>query len=132
MNEKFLFFGGTLLDILLVIFYVLDFIQNVYYSKRFYSHLKSREKEIRLFYFDKEAYFNIKWIRKHFLVCNILVTKRVILFVLVTTIVMITDTVDIIPMIFDRQGYFVVLAPQSSEADVIYSPYLLCIKFYST
>ena len=38
---------------------IIDFIQFVYYSKRFYLHLKSRE-EIRIFYFDKEAYLDSK------------------------------------------------------------------------
>ena len=38
---------------------IIDFIQFVYYSKRFYLHLKSRE-EIRIFYFYKEAYLDSK------------------------------------------------------------------------
>ena len=45
-------------DILLGIFPIIDFIQFVYYARRFYLHLKSREKEIGLFYFDKKAYLD--------------------------------------------------------------------------
>ena len=36
-------------DIILLIFPIIDFIQFVYYARRFYLQLKSREKEIRLF-----------------------------------------------------------------------------------
>ena len=71
--------ANVLLDIFFLFFYVLDFIQYVHYSKRFYSHLKSREKEILLFYFDKEAYLNIRRIRKHFHVGYTLVTIALIL-----------------------------------------------------
>ena len=60
-------------DILLLIFPIIDFIQFVYYSRRFYLHLKSREKEIRLFYFDKKAYLDSKYLRIHFKIATILV-----------------------------------------------------------
>ena len=52
---------------------IIDFIQYVYYARKFYLHLKSREKEIRLFYFDKEAYLDSKYLRIHFKVATILV-----------------------------------------------------------
>ena len=52
---------------------ILDFIQYVYYSRRFYLHLKSRETEIRLFYFDNRAYLDIKYLRFHFKIATILV-----------------------------------------------------------
>ena len=51
----------------------IDFIQFVYYAKKFYLHLKSREKEIRLFYFDKKAYLDSKYLRIHFKIATILV-----------------------------------------------------------
>ena len=51
----------------------IDLIQFVYYARKFYLHLKSREKEIKLFYFDKEAYLDIKYLRIHFKVATILV-----------------------------------------------------------
>ena len=40
------------------IFSIIDYIQFVHYARKFYFHLKSREKEIRLFYFDKKAYLD--------------------------------------------------------------------------
>ena len=55
------------------IFPFIDFIQFVYFARKFYSHLKSREKEIRLFYFDKEAYLDSKYLRIHFKIATILV-----------------------------------------------------------
>ena len=60
-------------DIIWGIFPIIDFIQFVYYARRFYLHLKSREKEIRLFYFDKKAYLDSKYLRTHFKIATILV-----------------------------------------------------------
>ena len=53
------------------IFGIIDFIQFVYYARKFYLHLKSREKEIRLFYFDKKAYLDSKYLRIHFKIYTI-------------------------------------------------------------
>ena len=61
------------INILVVIFPIIDFIQFVYYARRFYLHLKSREKEIKLFYFDKKAYLDSKYLRIHFKIATILV-----------------------------------------------------------
>ena len=52
---------------------IIDFIQFVYYARKFNLHLKSREKEIRLFYFDKNAYLDSKYLRIHFKIATILV-----------------------------------------------------------
>ena len=57
------------------IFPIIDFIQFVYYARKFYLHLKSREKEIRLFYFDKKAYLDSKYLRIHFKIATILVVN---------------------------------------------------------
>ena len=84
--------------------YIFDFIQYVYYSKRFYSHLKSREKEIRLFYFDKEAYLNSRWIRIHFFVGNVLVTSALFLFTLGYSMYAILTVAYRIVCLFDYQG----------------------------
>ena len=51
-----------LVNAFLGIFSIFDFIQFVYYARKFYLHLKSREKEIRLFYFDKKAYLDSKYL----------------------------------------------------------------------
>ena len=72
--------------ILMVIFPIIDFIQFVYYSRRFYLHLRSREKEIRLFYFDKRAYLDSKFIRIHFKIATILVGIALFFFTLATSI----------------------------------------------
>ena len=52
---------------------IFDYLQYIYYSRKFYLHLKSREKEIRLFYFDNKAYLDIKFIRFHLKIATILV-----------------------------------------------------------
>ena len=57
------------------IFPFIDLIQYVYYARKFYLHLKSREKEIRLFYFDKKAYLDSKYLRIHFKIATILVVN---------------------------------------------------------
>ena len=62
-----------LVNVFCSIFPIIDFIQFVYYARKFYFHLKSREKEIRLFYFDKKAYLDSKYLRFHFKVATILV-----------------------------------------------------------
>ena len=68
MSNEYRLLAYMMLSVILISFFAFDFIQYVYYSKRFYSHLKSREKEIRLFYFDREAYIQSKNIRMHFLI----------------------------------------------------------------
>ena len=60
-------------NIFYIIFPIIDFIQFLYYARKFYLHLKSREKEIRLFYFDKKAYLDSKYLRIHFKIATILV-----------------------------------------------------------
>ena len=62
-----------LVNFLYGIFPIIDFIKFVYYARKFYLHLKSREKEIRLFYFDKKAYLDSKYLRIHFKIATILV-----------------------------------------------------------
>ena len=47
-----------LVNIISAIVQIIDFLQFVYYARKFYLHLKSREKEIRLFYFYKKAYLD--------------------------------------------------------------------------
>ena len=57
------------------IFPIIDLLQFVYFARKFYLHLKSREKEIRLFYFDKKAYLDSKYLRIHFKIATILVVN---------------------------------------------------------
>ena len=67
------FYGLYLNHLLFGLFYIFDFIQFVYYSRKFYLHLKSRETEIRYFYFDKKAFLESRYLRLHFKVAVILV-----------------------------------------------------------
>ena len=60
-------------DLSNIFFLIFDFIQFVNYARKFYLHLKSREKEIRLFYYDNKAYLDMKYLRIHFKVAIILV-----------------------------------------------------------
>ena len=84
--------------ILMGILPIIDFIQFVYYSRRFYLHLKSREKEIRLFYFDKTAYLDSKFLRIHFKIATILVGIALFFYTLAIS--------DIIFSIFDVIPFF--------------------------
>ena len=67
-------FYGTLL--------IIDFIQFVYFARKYYLHLKSREKEFRLFYFDRKDYLNSKYLRIHFKIATILVGIALFFFTL--------------------------------------------------
>ena len=60
--------------------HIFDYLQFIYYSRRFYLHLKSRENEIRLFYFDKQAYLESKFWRKHFMIATIFVVVALFFF----------------------------------------------------
>ena len=78
LNSNFISLGyhSIYIDLVHLIFGILpiiDFIQFVYYARKFYLHLKSREKEIRLFYFDRKAYLDSKYLRIHFKIATILV-----------------------------------------------------------
>ena len=64
-----------LTDAIYGIFPIIDFIQYVHCARKFYFHLKSREKEIVLFYFDKKAYLDSKYLRIHFKIATILVVN---------------------------------------------------------
>ena len=63
-------------------FYIFDFVQFICLSRKFYLHLKSREKEIRLFYFDDNAYLESKFLRIHFKMATILVVFALFFFTL--------------------------------------------------
>ena len=83
------------------IFPIIDFIQYVYYARKFYLHLKSREKEIRLFYFDKKAYLDSKYLRIHFKIATILVVNAIFFSILQSAgnfFTILTDIPDYIPI----------------------------------
>ena len=64
-----------LVNVIYAILAIVDLIQFVYYARKFYLHLKSREKEIQLFYFDKKAFLDSKFLRIHFKIATILVVN---------------------------------------------------------
>ena len=85
-------------QLIIASFYLFDFIQFVYYTRRFYLFLKSREQEIRLFYFDRKAYLNSRNLRIHFLIASILVGLTLFFFTVGTGIFKITA-------LFNGQGW---------------------------
>ena len=91
-------------DIILLIFPIIDFIQFVYYSRRFYLQLKSREKEIRLFYFDKKAYLDSKYLRIHFKIATILVGTALFFYTLASSD-RVFSILDSTLFIFSLPGY---------------------------
>ena len=74
---------------------IIDFIQYVYFARKFYLHLKSREKEIKLFYYDKKAYLNSKYIRIHFKIATILVGTAVFFFTLASSTAILSEICQI-------------------------------------
>ena len=68
-------------NFLIAILPIIDFIQFVYCARKFYLHLKSREKEIRLFYFDQKSYLDIKYLRIHFKTRLICIYVRIYIYV---------------------------------------------------
>ena len=71
INYETVLFG--IIQIFFGCIYICDFVQFVHYARKLYLHLKSREKEIRLFYFDRKEYLDSKFLRIHFKIATILV-----------------------------------------------------------
>ena len=100
---------------------IIDLIQFVYYARKFYLHLKSREKEIRLFYFDKTAYLDCKFLRIHFKIATILVVNALFFFTLAIS-------TSVLSSILQIPDYYIVIPQQLYEnLFIIYS----CIGFIS-
>ena len=119
-------------SIIFSIFSIVDYIQFVYYARKFYFHLKSREKEIRLFYFDKEAYLDSKYLRIHFKIATILVATALFFFTFANTaglfVILYNVTYyiaipqqlhDIIITVFDIGIYFIT-NPSGSISQVLF------------
>ena len=88
---------GTIYRYLFNVIYVsiIDFIQFVRYARKLYLHLKSREKEIRLFYFEKKAYLDSKYLRIHFKIATILVVNALFFFTLANSFATLSVIVQI-------------------------------------
>ena len=87
------------------IFPIIDFIQFVYYARIFYLHLRSKEKEIRLFYFDKKAYLDSKFLRIHFKVATILVGIALFFCTLGTSVSIFSHFDSVLPTLSIPAGY---------------------------
>ena len=98
---------------------IIDLIQFVHYARKFYFHLKSREKEIRLFYFDKKAYLDSKYLRIHFKIATILVVNALFFFTL-------ANSAALFDIIYDIPQY-VAIPPQLH--DIIITVYNIYIFF---
>ena len=107
--------------VLFCIVSIFDFIQFVYYARKFYLHLKSREKEIRLFYFDKKAYLDCKYLRIHFKIATILVGIALFFFTF-------ANTAGLFNILYDIPYYIAI--PQQWH-DIIITVYNIYISFIS-
>ena len=83
-NEQFHIYS-TVADLIFfclqTFFECLDLIMYIFYSKRLYSHLKSRQLEAKLFY-DRRKFLENKYICIHFKVATILVCSALTLYLL--------------------------------------------------
>ena len=108
-----------LVNAFLCIFSIIYLIQFVCYARKFYFHLKSREKEIRLIYFYKKAYLDSKYIRIHFKVATILVVNALFFFTF-------ANSVGLLNIFFDIPHYIAI--PQQLH-DIIITVYNIYIYF---
>ena len=106
-------------NIISSIFPIIDFIQFMYYAQKFYLHLKSREKEIRLFYFDKKAYLDSKYLQIHFKIATILVANALFFSTL-------GNTACLFKILYDIPEY--IMIPQQLH-DIIITVLDICIYF---
>ena len=113
-----------LVNVFYVIFPIIDYIQFVYYARKFYFHLKSREKEIRLFYFDKKAYLDSKYLRIHFKIATILVVNAFFFYNLAESIAALSN-------IFETLYYYIVIPQQLYENLSIIFSYINFITNFS-
>ena len=93
------------------IFPFIDLIQYVHYARKFYLHLKSSEKEIRLFYFDKKAYLDSKYLRIHFKIATILVVNALFF-------VTLANSTAALSVIFEIPYYYIAI-PQQLNAKLL-------------
>ena len=89
----------SIVSLLSEFFIIFDFLQFVYYSNNFYSHLKSREKEITLFYYDDRASHEIRYLRMHFKIATILVVIALFFYTLANSDDLIYYTIVLLELI---------------------------------
>ena len=116
---------SNFVSIIFSIFPIIDLIQFVYYARKFYFHLKSREKEIRLFYFDKKAYLDSKYLRIHFKIATILVVNALFFSTL-------SNSTAALSVILEIPYYYTVIPQQLHENLIIisyYFPFIANLSF---
>ena len=108
-------------EVILGFLYIFDFIQFIYFAREFYLHLKSREKEIKLFYYDHKAYLDSKFLRIHFLYSTILVVLSLFFFTLGFAFTSFISPLRI---------FAITLFPNNVDLIYIYTDYLdICCTF---
>ena len=113
-----------LVNVIYAIVPYIDLIQYMYYARKFYLRLKSREKEIKLFYFDEKAYLDSKYLRIQFKVATILVVNALFFYTLANF------TVEL-SVILQIPKYNIVIPQQlDKKLSIIYS-YIVSIIYLS-
>ena len=110
-----------LINAIYAIFPIIDLTQFVFYARKFYLHLKSREKEIRLFYFDKKAHLESKYLRIHFKIATILVVNALFFATLANCIAALCG-------FFEISDYYMIITQQLYKSLLIIS---YCFSFIS-
>ena len=108
-----------LVNVIYAIVPIVDLIQFVYYAWKFYLHLKSREKEIQLFYFDKKAYLDSKFLRIHFKIATILVVNALFFSTL-------SGSAYEVSAIFEIHDYYIA-SPQQLDENLLIIFYYFCL-----
>ena len=114
------------------LFLIIDFIQFVFYSKKFYLHLKSREREFKFSYFNRRPYLDSKNLRIHFKIATILVGIALFFFSLGAFIV--TPQPDVLAIYLQNYppwGHWVLLC-YFSLINYIFHPSLIIYKIFIT
>ena len=114
-----------LVNAFLGIFPIIDFLQFVYYVRKFYLHLKSREKEIRLFYFDNKTYLDSKYLRIDYKIATILVGFALLFFNL-------SSPANLFAIFYDIPYYIPISQKLYPIISIVYHIYIgfICILAY--
>ena len=123
ISEIFLY--SSLLWGMLSLFFILDLITYLRYSRKFYLHLKSRVLEAKL-YADRDKYLENKYVCIHFRVASIIVAVALIICIIVNVISFVIDDLMYIYQPFDTPNndqwefYFLMALFPGSIGKVVY------------
>ena len=124
----------SLQDILRSLTFLIDFVTYIIYSRRFYLHLKSREKEARLFK-DRTTYLNERSLCLHFKVASILVTIALFALLFFPMIYPMIAVPDLYIMHFDQKVHDIMeltIAAVVNIGYIIYSIIFILNYLYVT